>query len=119
MLAGNLELPALVLDLEVAGLQFLEQAHILDGNDGLVGESLQQRDLLVRELPYLLASKEEGPDRHAFAEKWYRERGPVPEPDGNRRADRELGLGVGEVLDVNRPGVHDGSTGHPATVDRI
>src|SRR5438552_18038104 len=72
VLAGDLELPALVLDLEVAGLQFLEQAHIFDGDDRLVGEGLEQRDLLVRELPYLLSAKEEGTDRHAFAEEWYR-----------------------------------------------
>ena len=28
--------------------QLLEQPHVLDGDDGLVGEGLEQRDLLVR-----------------------------------------------------------------------
>jgi hypothetical protein len=30
-------------------LQFGEQAHILDGDDGLVGKGLEKRDLAVRE----------------------------------------------------------------------
>jgi hypothetical protein len=30
-------------------LQFLEQPHVLDGDDGLVGEGLEQLDLLRRE----------------------------------------------------------------------
>ena len=33
----------------VARLQLLEQPHVLDGDDGLVGEGLQERDLPVRE----------------------------------------------------------------------
>ncbi len=97
----------------------MKEPDVLDGDDGLVGEGLQQRDLLVRELPYLPAAKEEGPDRHAFAEKGHRERSPMPDPGGNRCAEGELGLGVGEVLDVNGPGVHNGPAGNPATVDRI
>src|SRR6266700_45366 len=32
-----------------ARLQLLEQARVLDGNDGLVGKGLQQLDLLARE----------------------------------------------------------------------
>jgi GAF domain len=31
----------------VAGLELLEQPHVLDSDDGLIGEGLQQRDLLV------------------------------------------------------------------------
>ena len=50
MLARNSDLcrlatsscPALVLDL-------VEQAHVLDGDHGLVGECLHERDLFVRE----------------------------------------------------------------------
>src|SRR5262249_61172643 len=33
----------------VAGLQLLEQTHVLDGDDSLIGEGLEQRDLLVGE----------------------------------------------------------------------
>ena len=35
--------------------QFLEQPRVLDGDDGLLGEVLDQRDLLVGERPHLLA----------------------------------------------------------------
>ena len=35
--------------------QFIEQARILDGDDGLGGEVLHQRDLLVRERAHILA----------------------------------------------------------------
>src|SRR5262249_44255639 len=36
-------------ELTVARLQFLEEAHVLDGNDGLIGKGLEQLDLFVRE----------------------------------------------------------------------
>ena len=36
-------------DSAVLLLQFREQAHVLDGDDGLVGEGLEQLDLLLRE----------------------------------------------------------------------
>ena len=39
--------------LGVARLQLLEQADVLDGDDGLVGEGLEQLDLVVREPPGL------------------------------------------------------------------
>ena len=37
--------------LAIAGLEFFEQAHILDGDHGLIGEGLQQADLFLRERP--------------------------------------------------------------------
>jgi len=39
----------------IARLQLPEQPHILDGDDGLIGEGLHQRDLLVGERPDLAA----------------------------------------------------------------
>ena len=41
-------------EVAVARLQLLEQPDVLDGDDRLVGEGLEQRDLLVREGPGLL-----------------------------------------------------------------
>ena len=41
-------------EIAVARLQLREQPDVLDGDDGLVGEGLQQLDLLVRERPDLL-----------------------------------------------------------------
>ena len=39
-----------------ARLHLLEQSRVLDGDDGLIGEGLKQRDLLVTERPDLDAS---------------------------------------------------------------
>src|SRR5262249_22597968 len=36
-------------DRAVLGFQLLEQAHILDGDDGLVGEGLEETNLAIRE----------------------------------------------------------------------
>ena len=33
--------------IRVALFEFLEQSHVLDGDDGLVGEGLEKRDLFV------------------------------------------------------------------------
>ena len=38
-------------EVAVARLELLEQADVLDGDDGLVGEGLEQGDLAVRERP--------------------------------------------------------------------
>ena len=38
-------------------LEFLEQPHVLDGDDRLVGEGLEQLDLLVGEGPHLVATR--------------------------------------------------------------
>ena len=42
--------------------QLREQAHVLDGDHRLVGEGLEQRDLLVGERPDLAATDEDGAD---------------------------------------------------------
>jgi hypothetical protein len=47
--------PARLGKLLVRVLQLLEQARILGGYDGLIGEGLQEGDLLVRERTYLIA----------------------------------------------------------------
>ena len=44
-------------EVAVARLQLLEQAHVLDRDDGLVGEGLQQRDLRVGETARLRAAR--------------------------------------------------------------
>ena len=47
----------------VALLDLFEQPHILDGDDGLVGEGFEQRDLLVGEGPHLRAAYMNRSDR--------------------------------------------------------
>src|SRR5262249_52182994 len=65
VLAGNLELSALVLDLP-------EEPGVLDGEGGLRGKSLEQRHLLSRKRSYALAHDDErtnqlvlGDERHS------------------------------------------------------
>jgi hypothetical protein len=100
-------------------LQFGKQAGVLYRDHRLVGEGLQERDLLVRERLYLPATEEESSDRRPLTEERRGERRPMPEPDGYLPAEREFGVGVGEILDVNRSGVHDSPASHPVTMDRI
>ena len=63
VLARFFKLPALFLD-------FIEQAHVLDGNRGLVGKRRDQLDLLIGEWPYLRACQAQKADWDAFAQHW-------------------------------------------------
>src|SRR3990172_8794430 len=59
-------------EVAVPGLQFLEQADVLDGDDRLVGEGLQQRDLGVGEWPCLHSRDDDRPDGIGVAQHGYR-----------------------------------------------
>jgi hypothetical protein len=63
--------------------------------------------------------EEERPNRRSLAEERRGERRPVAEPYGDILAEGKVGLGIGEVLDVNSSGVDDSSPSHPATLDWI
>src|SRR5438094_3268163 len=47
----------------VAGLEFGEQPHVLNRDDGLIGEGLDERDLLVGERLYLTTPYRDGSER--------------------------------------------------------
>src|SRR5262249_21523054 len=64
VLARQLQLAVLVLD-------FIEQAHILDGNHRLVGEGCEQLDLLVSEWRDLRLPQTYCAERHALAQQGY------------------------------------------------
>ncbi len=72
VLAGDLELAALVLDL-------VEQPHVLDRDHGLVGEGLYQLDLLLGERPHFFPAHQDAAERLSFPQQRHRERRPVPE----------------------------------------
>jgi hypothetical protein len=65
--------------LDVAHLQFLEQADVLDGDDGLVGEGFEQRDLIVGERLGHQPPYHDDPDRQAFSQQRRGEHGPDAE----------------------------------------
>ena len=51
--------------------QFIEQARILDGDDGLGGKILHQLDLLIGERPHLLAIDADHTNKLVLLEHWY------------------------------------------------
>ena len=61
-------------DLGVARLQLLEQPHVLDRDHGLVGEGLQQLDLLVGERAHFRSANSDGADGSTLAQHRHRER---------------------------------------------
>src|SRR5215468_6946961 len=54
-------------------LRLGEQPHILDGDDGLVGEGLEQGDLPIGEAPGRVSTDADGPDSLALAQERYRD----------------------------------------------
>ena len=81
----------------VALLQLLEQPGVLDGDDALIGEGLEQRELLGRERLGLGARDDDGPEGGAFVEH-RDEEGRAP-AEGLRRGAAELRR-VGVRLDI-------------------
>ena len=67
-LAERLQLADRAGEIVGAGAQFVEQADVLDGDDGLVGEVRDQLDLLVGERADLLAVDADGADQFVFLE---------------------------------------------------
>ena len=93
----------------VACLQLLEQAHVLDGDDGLVGEGLEQLDLGRHERPRLDARHENRADGVPVAHHGHGEQ--APEPAGQRDAVRMFAVGQ-HVLDVDDGSRQDRARGH-------
>src|SRR5215471_6854489 len=61
----------------VAFLQFLEQANVLDGNYGLVGESLEKCDLLLGEGADFRAANQNCPNRNSVAHQRHDQYGSI------------------------------------------
>ena len=62
-----------ICELVRARLHLLEQPRVLDGDHGLVGEGLDQFDLLVGEWPHRArVRRREHADEHPFAQQWAR-----------------------------------------------
>ena len=70
VLAGLRQLPVLILD-------FVEQPHVLDRNRRLVGEGLDQLDLLIAKWPHLGTRQRHDPDRGALAQQRNAEYGSI------------------------------------------
>ncbi len=74
--------------------QLVEQARVLDGDDGLIGEAREQLDLLVGEWAGLLAVDHNGPDQLVVLEHRDREYGAIA-AQIDAAADKWIALHVG------------------------
>src|SRR5579859_5799677 len=52
-------------------LRLVEESHVFDGDDGLVGEGLQEVDLVLREQTWLRSGDIDRPDCHAILHHWH------------------------------------------------
>src|SRR5262249_6942934 len=57
-------------EVAVSHLELAKEAHVLDGDDSLVGEGLEEPELALRELPDLTSVNVERPDRPPVAQQW-------------------------------------------------
>src|SRR6202011_2202389 len=78
VLACFLKLAAFFLKLSRTLEQFVEQAHVLDGDHGLIGEIGDQRDLLVGEWAHLLPVDDNRADELVVLEHRHAEKAPGP-----------------------------------------
>src|SRR5215831_3962842 len=91
-----------------------EQPHVLDGDDGLVGEGLEQRDLLVGEGVDFGPADYDHADRYTFAQKRRRQHGAkaTTNPWKLRLQPRR------DVIDMDRPAFDNGEASRIITADR-
>src|ERR1700716_3399830 len=107
---------------EVTGLRLrlVEQADIAERDHRLIGESLQQGDLLVAERLHVGAAQHNRTDAFVFAQQRYAQYcaniGPAREFPGVREL---FAFRSEKITDMNRPAIDDGTPGCPVTVDRL
>src|SRR5262249_51267290 len=106
-------------------LKLGEEAHVFDGDDGLVGEGLEQCDLLFAEWPDLEAPHPDGADGAAFPQQRNadeRSRSFSLRDRGSFREFVRLGLKVGDVdkasLDYGAPIAGSGNEGYRPDLSR-
>jgi hypothetical protein len=83
-------------------LEFREEADILNGDHGLVGESLEERDLFVGERAENLAGDQDSSDRAALTPHWDDEQAAQPGDTCHTASldrQRALRFGVGHLND--------------------
>src|SRR5262245_36405885 len=95
----------------VAGLELLEQAHVLDGDDGLLGEGLEQRNLFVGEPTDHWAGHKDRSDRATLTPHGDDEQATLPGETCHSAYLRPLRALLLRVEHVNDGVVAKGSTG--------
>src|SRR5512134_2506627 len=94
-------------------LQFLEQAHVFDGDDGLASESLQELDLLVRERAHFGAANHDSPNGDSLAQQRGGQYGAMSRTSLKAQTFRKLGFSLcRHIVNVDRSSVNHGATIH-------
>ena len=98
-------------------LEFLEQPHVLDGDDRLVGEGFEKPNLLFSERFHFCTPDENRSDGNTFSEKWCAEHGAAPITGGTRFREWKFLVQVClYIVNMDEPSVDHGSTGDRMTV---
>src|SRR6516165_7677766 len=106
------------LHLARARLHLVEESRILDRDYRLVGEGLQQCDLLVTERLNNRTPQQEAADGTGIAHKWNTKSGSVSQLTRNLNAQRKFVAGRGKVEHMDHLLIQDGAPRHPASLKR-
>src|SRR5262249_7308370 len=102
-------------EITVPSLQFLKEPHVLDGDDGLVGEGLEQGDIRLRKPSGFTSGNGDGADRHPFTHHRHGEPASIAtRPRALLRRFRVFGSF--DVIDTHYSGVYDGPAAWIVTV---
>src|SRR5262249_15010577 len=102
------------LDLTRACLHLVEQPHVFDGNHRLIGEGLDQLDLLVGERPHVGAGEAQHAYWDALAQHGNSEHGAHPGPNP---VESEVRVGI-HIGDLNSTAFEQGTSGDTAALWR-
>ncbi len=97
--------------LAIARLDFLEKAHIFNGDHRLIGKRLEEFDLLVGKGPHLGAADHERPDRFSLPQQWSSKNRMEAELPGHRAAGCKLVSGRGQIVNMDGRSIQHGAAG--------
>jgi len=99
-------------------LQLLEEADVLDGDHGLIGERSDELDLFLRERAHFRSANQNGPNGDALAQQRRAKRCPMALEHLSGLHIRELGFELcRDVVDVDRLAVDHSSARYPPSAD--
>ena len=106
----------------VALLQFLEQPHVLDRDDRLIGEGFEQSDLLVGERTNFGSANCNHPDRNAFAQQRRGQNGPNTRLlDDSLTSGNSASRSASKIMNVDRSAGREwlGQPAMPRSIGRV
>jgi hypothetical protein len=98
-------------------LRLVEQADVLDRDDGLVGERPEQVDLLRCEGTSVETAQQQRADRLALPQQWCYHDRVVRKIARLSGPERELAIGTLEIIDLDDRAVDNGPAGNRASID--